>query len=229
MIRVSDVTCVVEADCGYWWEYSGTAAWLIYSSMWVANNGTVLIPLELWLGDISTGYSSLAQLASILNDMDYDNGDTFQNYNLIGNTLFYRVWRHRAECRVPTCAWDLLRTYVPAWWGSWSDIGSLWVANQSTTDGTDVIDSEDDNNHTTNWVCTCDGCAPWEELIWGTCCMDVNNNWTCDGDEPWICSWFTINITGNAPLSCSVWSVTFWQQMEELSIVGVMVVQDEVL
>ncbi len=196
LIRVSDVTCVVEADCGYWWEYTGTAAGLIYSSMWVANNGTVLIPLELWLGDISTGYSSLAQLASILNSMDYDNGDTFQNYNLIGNTLFYRVWRHRAECRVPTCAWDLLRTYVPAWWGGWDIITNLWAANQSTADGTDVIDSEDDNNHTTNWVCTCE----WQpDCGWWNGCNESCGIWL-DPDCGPEC---TVTISGNVPLTCN--------------------------
>jgi uncharacterized repeat protein (TIGR01451 family) len=204
LIRVSEVTCVVEADCGYWWEYSGTAAGLIYSSMWVANNGTAPIPLELWWWSVTTWYSSLLQLASILNDMDYDNGDTFQNYNLLWNTLFYRVWRHRAECRVPTCAWDLLRTYVPAWWGGWSDINSLWIANQSVIDGQSVIASEDNNNHQTNGQCTCDG---QPECGWWNGCNPECGWWT-DPDCGWGCEWFSIEITWNEWLTCNDGEVT---------------------
>lgn len=45
--RTSEVTCVVEASCGYAGEYSGTAASLTYGSMVVPNSGTIDVPLEL--------------------------------------------------------------------------------------------------------------------------------------------------------------------------------------
>ena len=43
----SEVTCVVEASCGYAGEYTGIAASLTYGSMVVPTSGTILVPNEL--------------------------------------------------------------------------------------------------------------------------------------------------------------------------------------
>ena len=57
------------------------------------------------------------------------------------------------------------------------------MADQSTVNLTDVIDSEPDNAHTVGGSCTCDRCPIGEELIGGTCCVDANSNGICDNTD----------------------------------------------
>jgi glutamate-1-semialdehyde aminotransferase len=85
------LTCIVEASCGYGGEYSGTAASLSYGTITVLSTGTVNIPNELNTGTVTINYTDLSQLQTLLNDEDTNNGDTFVNYQLIGNTLEWRV------------------------------------------------------------------------------------------------------------------------------------------